>query len=125
MQDFTKSVIEIIKNIPKGKVTSYGQIALMAGNPRGARQVSRILHSMTRKHNLPWHRVINSKGMISLPIGGGYEEQCIMLEDEGVTFDEKGRVNMNKFSMTKSDLDVIQLIDENSEFINKIIDVEY
>ena len=100
MQDFTKSVIEIIQNIPKGKVASYGQIALMAGNPHGARQVSRILHSMSQKHNLPWHRVINSKFMISLPISGGYDEQKALLESEGVVFDEKDRVDFGKFGFT-------------------------
>ena len=66
MTKFTEEVLDIIKMIPKGKVMTYGQIAAYAGNPRGARQVSRILHSMSSSHELPWHRVINSKGGISL-----------------------------------------------------------
>ena len=61
MNPFTERVINIIKSIPIGKVMSYGQIAKVAGSPRGARQVVRILHSMSEKHKLPWHRVINAK----------------------------------------------------------------
>ena len=64
MNPFTERVINIIKSIPIGKVMSYGQIAKVAGSPRGARQVVRILHSMSEKYKLPWHRVINAKGEI-------------------------------------------------------------
>lgn len=97
MDDFTKSVAEIIKNIPKGKVSTYGRISLMAGQPNGARQVARILHSMSRKHNLPWHRVINIKGFISLPKHSGYYEQKARLQSEGIEFDEKDRVDLEKY----------------------------
>lgn len=83
MNDFTLEVIEIIKTIPYGKVMTYGQISSVAGNPWGARQVSRILHSMSTKYNLPWHRVINSKGEISLS-GEGFLIQKQLLTDEGI-----------------------------------------
>jgi len=83
MTDFTEQVINIIKSIPYGKVMTYGQIAAYANNPRGARQVSRILHSMTVKHELPWHRVINSKGGISLTGEPGFV-QSKMLAEEGI-----------------------------------------
>jgi len=83
MEDFTQQVIQIIQNIPKGKVMTYGQVASAAGNPWGARQVSRILHTMTGKYDLPWHRVINSKGTISL-LGQGALHQAQLLVDEGV-----------------------------------------
>lgn len=83
MTKFTEDVLEIIKMIPRGKVMTYGQIAALANNPRGARQVSRILHSMSMKHNLPWHRVINSKGTISLTGEPGYI-QAEMLFGEGI-----------------------------------------
>lgn len=62
---------------------TYGQIAAYAGNPRGARQVSRILHSMSEKYNLPWHRVINSKGIISLTGEPGFI-QGELLSQEGI-----------------------------------------
>lgn len=84
MGPFTEAVIEIIRHIPRGKVMTYGQIAQEAGSPRAARQVVRILHSMSEKYGLPWHRVINSKGEIP-KIGGqiGYLQRRL-LEDEGV-----------------------------------------
>ncbi len=77
-------------------MASYSQVAAFAGNPKGARQVSRILHSCSKKHSLPWHRVINSRGMISLGgIGGEVQKQ--MLLDEGVEFDESGKIDLTKF----------------------------
>ena len=97
MQDFTQSVIEIIKRIPEGKVCTYGRIGLMAGQTNGARQVTRILHTMSRTHDLPWHRVINTYGFISLPKHSGYDEQKTRLQREGVAFDEKDRVDLEKF----------------------------
>ncbi len=97
---FTRLAVEIISNIPAGKVATYGQVAALAGNPRGARQVVRVLHSSSRKEGLPWHRVINSKGMISLT-GEGYDIQRSLLEAEGVIFNEKGRVNLKIFQWVK------------------------
>jgi len=83
---FTQGILDVIQAIPEGCVLSYGRVAALAGNPRGARQVSRILHSMSRKHDLPWHRVVNAAGRISLPRGRGYELQKALLESEGVYF---------------------------------------
>lgn len=88
---FTEAVIKIIKSIPRGEVLSYGEIAVLAGNPRGARQVSRILHSCSSKEKLPWHRVINSKGCISLK-GDGFEIQKQLLEKEGFKITKSGKV---------------------------------
>ena len=97
MDDFTKSAIRIIKSIPKGRVSTYGRIGLMAGHPNGARQVVRVLHSMSRRHDLPWHRVINASGFISLPKNGGYEEQKARLHFEGIAFDEEDRIDLETF----------------------------
>jgi len=94
---FQKQVIRIIKKIPRGKVATYGQIAAVAGNPRAARQVVRALHTSSEKENLPWHRVINSKGQISLKPGYGYELQKALLEDEGIAFDERDTIDLNRF----------------------------
>ncbi|MFW9856522.1 MAG: MGMT family protein [Candidatus Thorarchaeota archaeon] len=94
---FTQQVKNLIKKIPAGFVATYGQIATYAGNPRGSRQVAWILHSSSRKDGLPWHRVINSKGRISLPHMHGYEEQKAMLEAEGIVFSEKGRIDFKKY----------------------------
>lgn len=94
---FTQRVIAAVKSVPPGKVASYGLIALAAGNPRGARQVAWILHAVSDKEKLPWHRVINSQGKISLPKGGGYDMQKELLLEEGVTFDREDRIDLDKF----------------------------
>ncbi|SHJ60122.1 methylated-DNA-protein-cysteine methyltransferase related protein [Dethiosulfatibacter aminovorans DSM 17477] len=100
MTPFTEDVIEIIKSIPPGKVMTYGQVAEWAGNPRGARQVVRILHSKSRSHDLPWHRVINSKGEISLPADKGGLLQRHLLEEEGVEFTGSGKVDLRIYRYT-------------------------
>ena len=96
-ESFSQKVKNIIKKIPTGKVATYGQIATYAGNPRASRQVAWILHSSSRKDNLPWHRVINSKGRISLPHNGGYETQKELLEKEGIAFNEDDKINFDHY----------------------------
>jgi methylated-DNA-protein-cysteine methyltransferase-like protein len=91
---FSSQTISLIKRIPKGRVASYGQIAALAGNPRGSRAVAWLLHSSSGRERLPWHRVINSRGTISLRPGQGYEEQRAMLEAEGIRFSPEGRVDL-------------------------------
>ncbi|MDQ0195182.1 MGMT family protein [Paenibacillus wynnii] len=97
MTPFTEKVIRIIQSIPEGKVMTYGSIAFAAGSPRGARQVVRILHSMSRKYNLPWHRVVNAKGMISLTEDESNSMQKLQLLGEGVIFDEKHAIDLTRF----------------------------
>lgn len=97
LNPFTEKVLAVIKNIPPGKVLSYGRVAALAGNPRAARQVSRLLHSMSEKHNLPWHRVIGANGRISLPPEGGYALQKALLESEGVEFSINDRIDLEAF----------------------------
>jgi len=94
---FEQRVKAIMKKIPRGKVACYGQVAAMAGNARGARQVVRVLHTSAEKEKLPWHRMINKQGTISLPKGSGYELQKAMLEKEGVVFDKNDRINLKRF----------------------------
>lgn len=94
-QEFTTRVIALIRSIPEGCVSTYGTIALMAGRPQGARQVARILHSCSRAENLPWHRVVNREGRISLKPLQGYEEQRMLLEGEGVDFSSDGRIDLD------------------------------
>ena len=97
ISSFSKRAIEIIKRIPVGKVVTYGQVATFAGNNRGARQVSRILHSSSEKYELPWHRVINSQGRISMKPGDGFEMQKSLLEVEGIEFDGNNQIDFKKF----------------------------
>ena len=91
---FTQNALKIISNIPKGKVLTYGWAAALAGKPNGARQISRLLHSMSKKYDLPWHRVVNSKGKISLRPTQGYELQKALLESEGVKFSKKDTIDL-------------------------------
>lgn len=97
MTPFTEKVVEIIRNIPEGKVMTYGQIARLAGSPRAARQVVRVLHSMSRKHRLPWHRVVNAQGQIALQDDESYQEQLFSLEAEGVVVGLKGVIDLEKY----------------------------
>ncbi len=97
MEPFTAIVKGILKQIPRGKVATYGQIAALAGNPRAARQVVRILHSSSDKDKLPWHRVVNGQRKIGLPPGSGYELQQSMLKREGVTFGIGDRIDFERF----------------------------
>jgi len=91
---FAKSVIEVIRKIPRGRIATYGQIAALAGNARAARGVAWILHSSSDAERLPWHRVIGSRGRISLPRGRGFEEQRRRLAAEGVAVGRAGRIDM-------------------------------
>ncbi|WP_026905831.1 MGMT family protein [Paucisalibacillus globulus] len=97
MTHFTEEVINIIKNIPEGKVMTYGQIARLAGSPRAARQVVRILHSMSKKHQLPWHRVINAKGQVVIKDEATYQEQVLNLEIEDVELGVNKQIDLEKY----------------------------
>lgn len=97
---FFQDVVRIIRRIPRGRVATYGQIAALAGSPRAARQVVRILHSSSETENLPWHRVVNGKKGISLPPGRGYELQKALLEKEGVVFGIGDRIDFDRFLWT-------------------------
>lgn len=66
MQNFKQNVIEIVKQIPYGKVASYGDIAVYADTPRAARQVGWILNKLPENSDVPWWRVVNNVGRISI-----------------------------------------------------------
>ena len=88
-------MIKLIKSIPKGKVATYGQIACLAGYCSYVRRVVWILHSCSKKEGLPWHRVVNQKGAISLKPGAGYEQQKDMLQKEGIVFNKKDLIDLD------------------------------
>ena len=89
MKGFRDRVLVLVKQIPKGKVATYGQIALLAGHPKAARQVGMIMHGL-KESDIPWHRVINAKGGISTYRVGFGDLQKKLLEAEGVVFNAKG-----------------------------------
>jgi methylated-DNA-protein-cysteine methyltransferase related protein len=93
----TERILAVIRAIPKGKVASYGQLAALAGSPRGARQVVRILHTLSEKEKLPWHRVVDRNGRISLPMDAGGARQAALLRKERVEVSENGAIRMDRF----------------------------
>jgi methylated-DNA-protein-cysteine methyltransferase-like protein len=87
--DYLAKFWMVIAHIPKGKVATYGDVAAMAGYPRMARAVGRCLKNLPQDSNLPWHRVLNAKGMLSFPQDSAkYRQQRQLLESEGVLFQQ-------------------------------------
>ena len=105
MNPFTTRTIQVIQSIPAGQVMTYGQVASAAGNRRGARQVVRVLHSMSAQHQLPWHRIINAKGGISTPTDAEEKgnRQRQLLASEGICFLSNGRIDLDKYRWTDYD----------------------
>lgn len=97
MQPFTAEVVRVLKEIPESYVVTYGQVARMAGSPRAARQVVRILHTMSEKHGLPWHRVVNARGEIAISDDESNNLQRMLLESEDIVFLADGRVDLSVF----------------------------
>lgn len=96
--DFKNQVIQIIKQIPRGKVTTYGTVAALAGFPRGARLVGGILHGFTEPEDLPWQRVINREGYISTKcLEHPKQAQKALLEGEGVEVSDEFIVDLEKY----------------------------
>ncbi|MCF7807411.1 MAG: MGMT family protein [Candidatus Marinimicrobia bacterium] len=86
----------IVKQVPHGKVASYGQIATLAGYYGQARQVGYALHAVP-SDDIPWHRIINAQGKISLNLEMGGAVQRKMLEDEGIIFSEAEVISLKKY----------------------------
>ncbi|GIV63241.1 MAG: methyltransferase [Bellilinea sp.] len=94
-------IYDLVRQIPPGRVASYGQIARMVGGGIGPRQVGYALAALKSGTDVPWQRVINAKGHISLPgIGGAIQRQLLL--EEGVQFDENDRVDFDRFGWNGS-----------------------
>lgn len=93
---FQQRVFQIVAAIPYGKIATYGDVALMAGSPRASRQVGGVLRRLPKGSKLPWHRVINRKGEISL-IGDDHQRQKSALQTEGVIFNKQGKIDLAVF----------------------------
>ena len=91
-------IYAVVRRIPSGRVATYGQVATLAGLPGNARQVGYALHAMATDRVVPWHRVINSRGEVSLRKEPGSDQlQRHCLEREGVDFDAAGRIDLVRF----------------------------
>ena len=104
---FDAEVYRVVCDIPRGRVMTYARVAQAVGRPKGvaARTYAGVAarwvgSSMARAPEfVPWQRVINSQGRISLRPGRGADEQRRLLEEEGVTFDARGRVDLDRFGV--------------------------
>ena len=97
--NFYAAVYHLVAQIPRGQVTTYGQIARWLGHPSAARAVGYALHALPAGSEIPWQRVINAAGRVSSRCDRHYEGiQRALLEAEGVRFDLYGSVDLQKFS---------------------------
>lgn len=93
-----QKIYAVVRRIPRGRVATYGQVATLAGLRGHARQVGYALHALPSGSAVPWQRVVNAKGTISLGAReGGEVVQRLLLEREGVDFDRAGRVDLVRF----------------------------
>jgi methylated-DNA-protein-cysteine methyltransferase related protein len=96
--NFYAAVYGLVAQIPRGQVTTYGQIARWLGHPSAARAVGYALHALPRGSEIPWQRVINAAGRVSSRCDRHYEGiQRALLEAEGVKFDSYGNVDLQRF----------------------------
>ncbi len=94
---WVRNVWQVVEGIPRGHVLTYGEVARLAGMSRAARRVAQAMRRAPRSRKLPWHRVVNAQGRISLPAdSSGYRQQKQRLEEEGVVF-VKGSIDLDRF----------------------------
>lgn len=95
---FRTRVLALVAHIPAGRVMTYGQLALLSGQPGAARQAGYALHSLAGTDtDLPWHRVINAQGKVSTHKVGFGELQEQLLRAEGIVLDETGRCQLGQY----------------------------
>lgn len=92
-------IYDVVRRIPRGRVLTYGDVAALAGMPGQARLVGYALHALPEHTTVPWQRVINARGGISLgrAYPGGELIQRQLLEAEGVDFDANGRTSLERY----------------------------
>ncbi|TDG15110.1 MGMT family protein [Seongchinamella unica] len=96
--DINQRIWQVVALIPPGKVATYGDVAAQAGLPGAARRVGRALKLLPTGTRIPWHRVVNAQGGISLPPGSSSQyTQRERLEAEGVVFKANGAVDLRRF----------------------------
>jgi methylated-DNA-protein-cysteine methyltransferase-like protein len=110
-----EQIHKVVRCIPRGKVATYGQIARLIGMPRGARTVGWALRATPDGMDLPWQRVVNSQGAISLSSGSpGAVLQRTLLEEEGVVFDAQDRIDLTRFGWPGLDPVELQQLFDNT-----------
>jgi methylated-DNA-protein-cysteine methyltransferase-like protein len=98
-----EQIYQMVRHIPPGQVATYGQIARLLGMAHSARTVGWALRALPEGSNVPWQRVVNAQGTISLdPYGAAVQKA--LLESEGVFFDEQGRIDLDIYGWPGLDL---------------------
>lgn len=98
-------IYAVVRRIPRGRVASYGQVALLAGLPGRARQVGYAMAALPAGSTLPWHRVVNSQGKVSRRrIPGAELTQRMLLQREGVRFGPRGRIPLARYGWKRGRL---------------------
>lgn len=101
---FREDVHAVVRRVPRGRVVAYGAVAAVAGHPGAGRAVGGIMSSLPDDSDVPWWRVINSRGEISIRgMLHGPIVQRKLLEAEGVRFDKKGRVDWRRFGWEEAE----------------------
>ncbi len=99
---FRRAVYDTVGRIPRGKVATYGQIAALIGYPRHSRHVGNALAATPENVKIPWQRVVNSQGRISLRLrhwqSGSDDYQRVLLEAEGIAFSADGKISLRTFA---------------------------
>ncbi len=91
-------IYAVVRRVPRGRVATYGQIATLAGLAGQARQAGYALYALPAATAVPWHRVINARGAISVRgADGDGLQQRLLLEAEGIEFDARGRVSLTRY----------------------------
>lgn len=121
---FAQKVIQVVKSIPRGKVVSYGQVALYVGAPRAARQVGWILRSLDEQISIPWWRVVNNKGRISIQ-GNIHNDKTLqkkLLQTEGIDVDKDFTLDIAKYRF-KADNEFLKKWQLTEEYREKVLGI--
>ncbi len=103
-----RAIYDDVRRIPRGSVATYGQIARLAGLGDQARQVGYALHALPPASRVPWHRVVNARGQVSRRSEVGADlDQRLRLEAEGVSFDPRGCIDLERRSWNPSKVGVL------------------
>lgn len=95
-----EKIYDVVRSIPKGRVATYGQVAMLAGNPRWARVVGYALHNNPDPSRIPCYRVVNREGRVAPGfVFGGESAQRKLLENEGVVFEPDGHIDLSKYGI--------------------------
>jgi methylated-DNA-protein-cysteine methyltransferase related protein len=102
---FAEAVRRVVRSVPPGQVTTYGRVAEAAGRPGAARAAGAVLRGLPDGTDVPWWRVVNRRGEITIPSSGhGDALQRALLETEGVQLSHDGRVEMDRYGWTQHEV---------------------